>query len=91
MEIALGVLFMFLLAFGGWIVWGIGQGFQNAHERALAREREETKRLQLRLESQERAQERADRVYFDTVDRHTGPLSLPVPEADPGNGKNGGS
>ncbi|WP_435106557.1 hypothetical protein [Nocardiopsis synnemataformans] len=88
---ALGVLFMFLLVFGGWIVWGIGQGFQNAHERALTRDREETKRLQLRLDAQERAQERADRVYFDTVDRHIGPLSLPDPEADSENGKNDGS
>lgn len=88
---ALGVLFVFFLAFGGWIVWGIGQGFQGAHERALTREREKTKRLQLRLEAEERAQERADRVYFDTVDRHTDPLSLPDPEADPEYGKDGDS
>ncbi|WP_017573706.1 hypothetical protein [Nocardiopsis halotolerans] len=87
METALGFLFMFLLVFGGWIVWGVGQGFRGAHERALAREREETKRLQLRLAAEERAQERADRVYFDAVERHTGPLTLPDPEEAPERGR----
>lgn len=68
---AFGFLFMFVMVFGGWAVWGITQARQRAHERALNRDREETERLRLRLEAQDRSQERADRIYLDAVERNT--------------------
>jgi len=76
-ETLLTVLSVFLMMFGVWIVTAVGQGLHRRHQRALAREREETERLRLRLEAQERAQERADRIYLDAVERHTGPLPAP--------------
>lgn len=72
LQTLLGILFVFGMSFGGWIVWGVVQGRQRKHELAMARECELTKREQLRIESEERIQERADRIYLDAVHRHTG-------------------
>lgn len=72
LELILGLLFIVLLSCGGWIVWGIVQSRQRAHELKVLREREETERVRLRIEADERSQERADRIYLDTVERHTG-------------------
>ncbi|MEY9212527.1 hypothetical protein NI17_005205 [Thermobifida halotolerans] len=85
METLLTVLSVFLMMFGVWIVTAVGQAIHRSHQRALLREREKTERLRLRLEAQERAQERADRIYLDAVERHTGPLPDPdeAPQAAP--------
>lgn len=71
LQTLLGILFVLGLSFGGWIVWGVIQGRQRKHELAMAREKEITERERLRIESEERTQERADRIYLDTVRRHT--------------------
>ncbi|ADH66764.1 hypothetical protein Ndas_1332 [Nocardiopsis dassonvillei subsp. dassonvillei DSM 43111] len=55
-------------------VQGVLLALVNTHERVFTREQEETKRLQLCLDAQERTQKRADRAYFGTVDRHTSPF-----------------
>ncbi len=73
LTLIIGVLFVVLLSTGGWIVWGVIQGRQRARELTMAREREETERLRLRLDAEDRLQERADRIYLDAVDRHTDP------------------
>ncbi len=72
LQTLLGVLFVLGLSCGGWLIWGVAQSRQRKHELAMARERELTKREQLRIESEERVQERADRIYLDAVRRHTG-------------------
>jgi hypothetical protein len=72
LQTLIGVFFVIALSCGGWIVWGITQSRQRKHELAMARERELTKREQLRIESQERIQDRADRIYLDAVRKHTG-------------------
>ncbi|MEV6284173.1 hypothetical protein [Kribbella sp. NPDC051770] len=73
LQTLLGVLFVLGLSCGGWLIWGVSQSRQRKHELAMARERELTKREQLRIESEERIQERADRIYLDAVREHTGP------------------
>jgi hypothetical protein len=72
LQTLLGILFVLGLSCGGWIVWGVAQSRQRKHELAMARERELTERERLRIESAERVQERADRIYLDAVHRHTG-------------------
>lgn len=73
LQTLLGILFVLGLSCGGWLIWGVTQSRQRKHELAMARERELTKREQLRIESEERVQERADRIYLDAVRRHTDP------------------
>jgi hypothetical protein len=72
-QTILGILFVLGLSCGGWIVWAVAQGRRRKHELALVRERELTKRTRLRIEADERVQERADRIYLDAVHRHTDP------------------
>ncbi|NEA35994.1 hypothetical protein [Streptomyces sp. SID13031] len=72
LQTLLGIFFVLALSCGGWVVWGVMQSRQRKHELAMMRERELTKREQLRIESQERIQERADRIYLDAVREHTG-------------------
>ncbi|ONI68139.1 hypothetical protein BWI15_34430 [Kribbella sp. ALI-6-A] len=83
LQTLLGVLFVLGLSCGGWLIWGATQSRQRKHELALARERELTKREQLRIESEERVQERADRIYLDAVQRHTGELPPPAEDGNP--------
>ncbi|GAB3817957.1 hypothetical protein [Kribbella italica] len=82
LQAILGILFVLGLSSGGWIVWGIVQSRKQARELEALRERELTKREQLRIEAEERIQERADRIYLDAVQRHTGELP---PSAEDGN------
>lgn len=77
-QTILGILFVLGLSSGGWIVYGIAQNRQRARELEIARERELTQRIRLKIEADERVQERADRIYLDTVRRHTDP-ELPKP------------
>lgn len=72
-ETVLGILFVLGLSCGGWIVHGITQNRRRARELELARERELTRRLRLKIEADERVQDRADRIYLDTVRRHSDP------------------
>ncbi|MGC4937268.1 hypothetical protein [Kribbella sp. DT2] len=74
LQAILGILFVLGLSSGGWIVWGVVQSRQQARELEALRERELTERERLRIESEERIQERADRIYLDAVRRHTGEL-----------------
>ncbi|MFC5262577.1 hypothetical protein ACFPJ1_10725 [Kribbella qitaiheensis] len=72
-QTILGILLVLGLSCGGWIVWAVAQSRQRKHELAMARERELTERTRLQIEADERIQERADRIYLDTVHRHTDP------------------
>jgi len=72
LQTLVGLLAVFGLGYGGWIVWAVMESRQRKHELAMTREREQTLREQLRIESQERIQDRADRIYLDAVRRHTG-------------------
>ncbi|NDL60170.1 hypothetical protein [Phytoactinopolyspora mesophila] len=80
LELILGLLFIVLLSSGGWIVWGVIQSRQRAHELKVLREREATERARLQIEADERMQERADKIYLDSVRRHT-ELEEELPES----------
>ena len=82
-QAILGILFVLGLSSGGWIVWGVVQSRRQARELEALREREITERERLRLESEERIQERADRIYLDAVQRHTGELPPPSDDGNP--------
>ncbi|NEE03724.1 hypothetical protein [Phytoactinopolyspora halotolerans] len=83
LDLILGLLFIVLLTSGGWIVWGVVQSRQRAHELKVLREREATERARLQIEADERAQERADRIYLDAVHRHTDPEPRELKRAAP--------